>query len=287
MKNAILLAVIDPTAIEQPALRLAESLAVDTDAAIHAFCCNYPDDFARFTSRREAKQQTLSDTRQLLHNLAVPLRAENISISTEGYWNQHWEKAVIHAATRIGASMIVKTTSPHTPLTRQLSHTSDYALLRNARCPVLLTHAGEPWQNRRILAAVALDDQDGAHDHLNNAVVAEAQKLARSTGFDLHLVTALELSPKLTDVFRLLEDDEAMESDAERIGQHFGVNPDRVHIHQGSARTVICDTAADINADVLVIGSVARKGVRAALLGNTAEQVLDNLDIDVLVIPGH
>lgn len=286
MSNAVLLTVIDPSAIEQPALRRAESLAVDTGASIHAFCCDYPQELDQFSSRRDAKQQTLAAIRERLTALTEPLRRERIQVTTEAFWNQNWERSVLEASSRTGAAMVIKTISPHTPLARQLTHTSDYALLRHARCPVLLTQNGEPWQNRRILVAIALDAADEAHEHLNNAAVAEAQKLARATGSALHLVTALELSPKLTDVFRLLEDDESLQSDAERIGERYGINPDRVHIQQGSARTVIADTAADINADVLVIGTVARRGVNAALLGNTAERLVDTIGIDLLVVPG-
>lgn len=284
MQQSTLLTVIDPTTDEQAALKRAEQLAVDTGAHIHAFCCAYVEDMSNFSSRKDAKHQTLIEAKERLYKLTDPLKAENINVSIEAYWNEDWQESVIHACGRSGASMVIKTASPHSNIARQLTKTSDYSLLRNASCPVLLTRNGSPWQNRRILAAVDIDSNNAEHDLLNNAVVTEAQKLAKATGFDLFLVTAMEGKTDFSTIFNLLEDEQDDESEAELVAQRFGVNPDRVIIENGSARKVIANTAAEINADVLVIGTVARKGLSAAIVGNTAEKLLDELAIDILAV---
>lgn len=284
MQQSTLLTVIDPTTDDQAALKRAEQLAVDTGAQIHAFCCTYVEDMADFASRKDAKHQTVIETKERLHKLTDPLKDEKISVTTEAYWNEDWQESVIHACGRSGATMVIKAASPHSNIARQLTKTSDFSLLRNASCPVLLTRSGSPWQNRRILAAVDIDSNDTEHDLLNNAVVTEAQKLARATGFDLFLVAAMEGNADFSTIFNLLEDEKDDETEAELVAQRFGVNPDRVIIENGSARKVIADTADDINADVLVIGTVARKGLSAAIVGNTAEKLLDELAIDILAV---
>ena len=43
-------------------------------------------------------------------------------------------------------------------------------------------------------------------------------------------------------------------------------------------------TASKLNAVLTVIGTVARTGLSGALIGNTAEVILDTLDSDVLVL---
>ena len=40
-----------------------------------------------------------------------------------------------------------------------------------------------------------------------------------------------------------------------------------------------------LNADCVVLGTKARQGVAGALLGNTAEQLLDAIPCDVLAVP--
>ena len=42
--------------------------------------------------------------------------------------------------------------------------------------------------------------------------------------------------------------------------------------------------AGQLGASVTVIGTIARKGLAGALIGNTAEVVLDQLDSDILVL---
>ncbi len=47
---------------------------------------------------------------------------------------------------------------------------------------------------------------------------------------------------------------------------------------------MVASRAAKVRAQLVVIGTVGRKGVRARLLGNTAEKVLLHLKTDVLAI---
>lgn len=47
---------------------------------------------------------------------------------------------------------------------------------------------------------------------------------------------------------------------------------------------LIPKVAHQLNAAVTVIGTVARTGLAGALMGNTAEVVLDSLESDVLVL---
>ena len=47
---------------------------------------------------------------------------------------------------------------------------------------------------------------------------------------------------------------------------------------------VINSRAAKVRAQIVVMGTVGRKGVKARLIGNTAEKVLDHLKTDVLAI---
>jgi len=55
--------------------------------------------------------------------------------------------------------------------------------------------------------------------------------------------------------------------------------------NQSSAAIVICDVAKEINADLLVVGSRGRAGIKKLFLGSVAEQVLRDADRDVLVVP--
>lgn len=279
-----LMAIIDPTSSEQTALERATRLAVDGKGSVHAFCCTYlgEEEMADFPSRKDAKHQELERVQNWLDQLAKPIVDQGVSVTTEVYWNENWYDSACHAAARNGASLIVKNSEPHGTLARKLSRTSDYTLLRYAPCPVLLTKTSDDWINGRILAALAVDKQDPEHELLNNAIVAEAQRLTRTTGFDLHLVAAHHERADMAAVLNILADEDRSFEDV--LAERYGVPAGHVHIKEASAKEAILETVKEVSADVLVMGTIARKGLRGALIGNTAEKVLDELDIDILTV---
>jgi universal stress protein E len=58
----------------------------------------------------------------------------------------------------------------------------------------------------------------------------------------------------------------------------------RRHVVGYPAGLAIPDTASATGAAIVVMGSVSRSGLKAALVGNTAERALDNIACDVLVV---
>ena len=57
-----------------------------------------------------------------------------------------------------------------------------------------------------------------------------------------------------------------------------------VHLADGHPAEGLCRMAESLQADVVVMGTVARVGVPGLLMGNTAEDVLSNLDCAVLAL---
>lgn len=64
----------------------------------------------------------------------------------------------------------------------------------------------------------------------------------------------------------------------------YDISDERLHVVEGPADVVIPQMAHRLGAAVTVIGTVARTGLSGALIGNTAEVVLDALESDVLVL---
>jgi universal stress protein E len=52
----------------------------------------------------------------------------------------------------------------------------------------------------------------------------------------------------------------------------------------GLPEDVIPKYAQQLDAELVVLGTVGRQGISAALIGNTAEHVIDKLNCDVLAI---
>jgi len=278
------LVVIDPTCDNQPALNRAEQLATNGTVSLHLFCCVYRKNINDFSSRKEAKHSAIVNAKVALVTMAKRLRNGGITVTTEVIWNQRWQEAIVQACSRIAADLVIKTSSEHSALQRQMQKTSDYTLLRQSPCAVLLVKSDTPWTHKRVLAAVAFTPAKDGHAQLNNLIINAAQRLARETASQLHIATAITQETDISGTLTLLDEDDDAESDEALIGEHYGTESSHVHIQTGKAKRVICDICTDINADLVVIGTVAHKGVTGIMIGNTAEKILDDIAIDVLVV---
>ena len=55
-------------------------------------------------------------------------------------------------------------------------------------------------------------------------------------------------------------------------------------MREGLPEDVIPLVADELDAELVVMGTVGRTGISAALIGNTAEHVIDSLNCDVLAL---
>jgi Universal stress protein UspA and related nucleotide-binding proteins len=69
-----------------------------------------------------------------------------------------------------------------------------------------------------------------------------------------------------------------------RHAQKYGISEEKCIVQEGLPEKVIPLVAKTIDAELVIIGTVGRVGISAALIGNTAEHVIDELNCDVLAI---
>ena len=65
-------------------------------------------------------------------------------------------------------------------------------------------------------------------------------------------------------------------------GEH--IAPTHAHLVPGDPATVLPRFAKQLHAGIVVMGAVSRSGLGRVFIGNTAEQVLESLPCDVLVV---
>ena len=68
------------------------------------------------------------------------------------------------------------------------------------------------------------------------------------------------------------------------LRQEFGINEDHTHVLEGFPEDVIPKVAKEIEAELVILGTVGRTGLSAALLGNTAEHVISKLNCNLLAV---
>ena len=64
----------------------------------------------------------------------------------------------------------------------------------------------------------------------------------------------------------------------------FGTVNRHTHLRQGFAGDEVTTLIADLEADLIVLGTVARTGLSGLIMGNTAEEILDQAGCSVLAV---
>lgn len=264
MASNRILIVIDPTTEQQPAFERGIDSARDMGAPLHLYACvNAEAGFASEEEAREKMQATLDA-------LAARVTEAGHEASTELEWDGDWAKKAVAAAARCGASMIFKNSFDHSSVQREMRQTSDWTLLRLSPCPVLMVKNFRDWEHRRVLAAINPASHEAAHVKLDHQIIGLARQLAETYGSDAHFVTAFQ--------------DLNHAPEAQNIAGDCGVPVEQVHLKKGKADEVIRDVAAELDVDLIIVGTVARDGIKGRVVGNTCERLLDQTHSDLLVL---
>ncbi len=253
MSLSKILVVIDPTRDTQPAFDRAIESALLTGARLHLYLCHDDDSW-----------------KNKLEGMVNRATEVGVEATYELEDQPDWRRHVAAAAARSSASMVFKNSHDHADVQRQMRSTSDWVLLRTCPCPVLLVKDFHDWKNRRILAAIDMATTDQTHQKLNNQIVRAAQEFTDAYGSDAHFVSAYQYRnhvPCRADMARVC-----------------GTPADHIHLVEGPAANAIAETAQEIEADLVIMGTVARDGIKGQVVGNTSEKMLDHTHSDVLVL---
>lgn len=287
--------VIDPTQEQQPALERAQLMAQRCDSKISIFMSIF--DFSyEMTSmlssedREKLRDGIISQRQQWLEHLAQPLRDKQLNVETKLCWHNRPFESIINYAIEVNCDLILKSTHLHHKLKSVIFTPTDWSLMRKAPVPVLLVKDHDWPNDGKILVAVNVAAEDEAHRALNHQLVHRAQELAELINADVHLVNAYPGTPvnvaiELPDFDAHAYNNTLREHHQRRINEmaaNYQIQQDHCHVLEGMPEDVIPELSKSLDAELVVIGTVGRSGISAALIGNTAEHIIDQLDCDLL-----
>lgn len=262
--------VYDPTRAEQPALERAGNIAKEIGSQLHVFVAIHSD-LEAVQDKPARQRQLLAAQRERLNTAVVALRGRGVQVSTEVEWDKDWYSAVVRAASRSGADVVFKASYRHSSRERFLNRTSDWTLIRECGCPVMLVKETTRRNLNRVLAAIDIRAANESYERLNRHIIDLSKLLVERRAADVHFINAFDDPRKLPDRNALM--------------RRCGVGSDHIHIQLGEPEEVIVRGARALDASLVVVGNSARSGFSAVLNGNTVERVLDRLDCDVLSMP--
>jgi len=206
---------------------------------------------------------------------------------------------VIRAVQRNQHDLVIKVAEHSAGLSVALFGSTDMHLLRKCPCPVWIDAPTSTGDYKKVLAAV--DPFDDASGDLQRLILDLATSLAAREQAELEVVHAWELPGEsilthgrgrlpLHEVEAMLKDrKEHHQRSLDALLLPYGLSrgEGNIHLRKGHPARVITACARECEADLIVMGTLGRVSIPGLIIGNTAEDVLREMQTAVLAVkPG-
>lgn len=234
---------------------------------------------------------------QILDDLATTVASDGLKVSTFVIEDRPVADAIVARALDVEPLFVVKGTEHHSPAERATFTYTDWRLIRKLDSPLWLVKP-QSWNDKPIIvAAVDPTHKGDTGASVDQAIINAGKDLAARCNGELHLLHTYErlaeigrhamfsvkpvklpiaeLENNIRDLHRKKLDELAKAND---------IAPGRVHQLPGRTHEILPMFARGKGADLVIMGALSRHGLRARVLGSTAERVLDHLPGDILVV---
>ncbi len=301
-ESRTILTVVEPENHPQEVVRRAAWLAGLYDCGIELLLCDPnigPVGEAFFLSNETAdiKERIRTAQNQILDELASIARDAGIRVETAILEERPIAEGVLIRAGETEPLFVIKGTEFHSAAQRSIFVDTDWQLLRSCMFPLWLVKPHETHDEPRIVASV---DPTHSHDKpaaLDQIIVDAAGDVAKRSGGDVHLLhtyqrligvgheatyTFKPIELPIEELDRKIREDHRKELDA--LADANSIAEDHVHQLPGRTRDILPTFVRSNNFDLVVMGALARWRVKRAIIGSTAERVLDLLPCDILIV---
>ncbi|MDY7218994.1 universal stress protein [Denitrificimonas sp. JX-1] len=293
-----ILVVIDPTSGDsQPSLERATWVAQRSNSSIELLLCEYNSAldggyFFDGPAQKKARESLLSNRVKWLEKLAQPLRDAGVTVTTEARWGKPLHTMILQRIEEIKPDLVLREAHSHSLLQRLFFNNTSWQLIRYCPVPLWLVRDVE-WRGERVCAAVDpvhSSDKTATLDHrlvkatrwISDNLQMQADylhsyaPLPRTMIFDSELVAAYE---------QYVERSAKQHQEAfANLMADYPIAKEKQHLLEGFPEEVIPAFVEEHQTDLLVMGAISRGNLENALIGNTAERILEAVQTDLLVI---
>ncbi len=302
IKLSNILAVVDPTTDEQPAVQRATWLAHQTGAGLNLLVCYYNeylsgDRLFDSPSLEKARAEVIENQEQHLETMAAPLRGNGIAVTTTAVWDHPLYEGIVRHAVESGVDIVVKDTHHHSAVSRALLTNTDWNLIRSCPMPLWLVKPSAIGESPSFVAAIDPMNQHDKPAALDDEILHLCNYMAGETGGTVHafhsydpriaVATAtanayVPVSLPFDEIERQMHEDHGKRFS--EITEFHGIDADRAKLVAGVTHEELPAFAEEIGADVVVMGAVARNPWKRLFIGATAERTLEHLPCDLLIV---
>lgn len=297
-----LLCVIDPTVEHQHALQRAAWVARSIGAELELMVCYYlqylsGNPFYDEPSLDNARAEATHGYERMLEALADPLRNEGLVVKTTAIFDHPLYAGVIRQVARSDSDMVFKDMHHHSAISRALFTNTDWNLTRNCPVPLWLVKPKATVEPVVFIAAIDPLNQNDKPAALDDQILQLSKGIASELNGDVHAFhsydprVALATATGNAYIPASLSCDqiekqicETHQKRFEEITEFHQIGADRCHLIAGLAQEELPALAANLDATVVVMGAVARNLWKRVFIGATAEQTMEQLPCDLIIV---
>jgi universal stress protein E len=294
----ILVAVADPGVRRSLALARAGEFAARTGARVTIFHSLYSPYVAseQFFDPADLERDiaaAVNRVKEQLERLARPLASAGVEAHVRCRWDYPVHDSIVREVVRERIDLLILESHRHRAAARLVLGNTDWQLIRLCPCPLLLVKTQRAYERGRVLVCV-----DPLHAHakppaLDAALLTAGAALAERFGGRMHAAhfvdpTPLGVGPPADPLPLPAALGDARERDAadafRRLVAGYDLGARRAHLRSGSPIDALPELVAELDPRVVVMGAVSRSALKRLFIGATAEQVIDRISCDVLVL---
>jgi nucleotide-binding universal stress UspA family protein len=294
-----ILVAVDDRQEEHPALQLAVRLAEHNHAKLKVV--DVVPEFSwiarlAMPDSEHTRQVLTDDKLRNLEAIAAPLRVKGLDVATKVLHGKT-SGEIRHEVLRSNHDLVLRVTKGALSRRTAFFGTTSMRLLRTCPCAVWLVPADALPRFSRVLVAVDPAPGDDAQEAMNRTVFELGRSIANFENGQFHVVHVWELIGSSADeswsipgqmgeAMRKAETKVTTALDRFLSPYELSHRSEGVHLLRDDHGPghAISKLARQQGIELIVMGTVARTGIAGALMGNTAEQVIDRVECSVLTI---
>jgi len=289
------LVAVDTTRDVHPELGRAIQLAKDSGGMLRIVdVVKDPSWFSQLLTPEstQIQQEFIAECQERLEQLVIGCRQEGIE-ATCGILSGRSSEQILAEAKRIGADLIVRYAKGPRSLSMGKLGATAQRLVQRAPCAIFL-HRPQHEPIKKIVAAVDATPQDEEHGALNCRILDIANRISQQSSAELTMVYAWTLYGDHLLKNRMPASQYAALVEHSRKQHEEGFNqlltssqiPTSAGVLlDGDPSEAVPEFCGQTETDLLICGTIARRGISGLFLGNTIERIMQQVDCSILAIP--
>jgi len=217
-----------------------------------------------------------------MQGLVDSLSGQGYSISSEVRWAHPRYEAIVKEAQEFNADLLIQHCRAYAKIEHHHLTNDSWQLVRHCPLPLLLVKDKEWGEPVTMMAAV-----DPMHSHnkpvqLDAQIIDTAASASKQLSGNFHVVHAYAESARPFAAAGTIKE-EHTKAFQELVAEH-NFDDSNLHLIDETPVYALQHYSESLNSDIIVMGAVSRSRFAEALIGSTAEMVLDFVKTDILLL---